>query len=35
MSSARTRADTTLRQGYFPLDQATADGAGAIMHVTG
>ncbi|MGY0002302.1 erythromycin esterase family protein [Micromonospora sp. I033] len=33
--SARTRTDTTPRQGYFPLDQATVDAADAIMHITG
>ncbi|AVT38406.1 erythromycin esterase family protein [Plantactinospora sp. BB1] len=32
---ARTRTDPTPRQGYFPLDQATIDGADAILHVTG
>lgn len=35
VSPARTRADTTPQQGYFPLDQATVDGADAIMHITG
>lgn len=28
------RADTTPRQGYFPLDQPTLDGADAVLHVT-
>ncbi|MEV6597688.1 erythromycin esterase family protein [Actinoplanes sp. NPDC051346] len=35
VSPARTRTDTVPRQGYFPLDQATVEGADAIMHVTG
>ncbi|MGK5444137.1 erythromycin esterase family protein [Micromonospora sp. URMC 105] len=35
VSPARTRTDTTPRQGCFPLDQATVDGADAIMHITG
>ncbi|PWR08049.1 erythromycin esterase [Micromonospora acroterricola] len=35
VSPARTRTDTTPQQGYFPLDQATVDGADAIMHITG
>ncbi|MGW5667192.1 erythromycin esterase family protein [Micromonospora sp. NPDC003776] len=35
VSPARTRTDTTPRQGYFPLDQATVDAADAIMHITG
>ena len=35
MSPARTRADTIPQQGYCPLDQATVDGADAIMHITG
>ncbi|WP_207783800.1 hypothetical protein [Micromonospora globispora] len=35
VSPARTRADTTPQQGYFPLDQATVDGADAPMHITG
>jgi erythromycin esterase-like protein len=32
---ARTRTDTTPQQGYFPLRQATVDGADAILHITG
>jgi len=35
VSPARTRADATPQQGYFPLDQATVDGADAIMHIAG
>jgi erythromycin esterase-like protein len=35
VSPGRTRADTTPQQGYFPLDQATVDGADAIMHIAG
>ncbi|WP_117213088.1 erythromycin esterase family protein [Allorhizocola rhizosphaerae] len=35
VSSARKRTDTTPQQGYFPLDQATVDGADAILHITG
>lgn len=30
---ARTRADTTPPQGYFPLDQPTLDGADAVLHI--
>ncbi|WEO93558.1 erythromycin esterase family protein [Streptomyces sp. FXJ1.172] len=33
LSPARTRTDTTPRQGYFPLDRAMLDGADAILHV--
>ncbi|MEV6371553.1 erythromycin esterase family protein [Micromonospora musae] len=32
---ARRRSDTTPQQGYFPLEQATIDGADAILHITG
>ncbi|MGB3442654.1 MAG: erythromycin esterase family protein [Actinophytocola sp.] len=28
-----TRTDTTPRQGYFPLDQTTLDGADAVLHI--
>jgi erythromycin esterase-like protein len=31
--AARTRTDTTPAQGYFPLDQATLDGADAVLHI--
>jgi hypothetical protein len=31
--TARTRTDTTPPQGYFPLDQATLDGADAVLHI--
>jgi hypothetical protein len=31
--AARTRTDTTPPQGYFPLDQATLDGADAVLHI--
>ncbi|WP_272952538.1 erythromycin esterase family protein [Kribbella amoyensis] len=31
---ARTRTETTPEQGYFPLDQATVDGADAILHIS-
>ncbi|WP_200306765.1 erythromycin esterase family protein [Streptomyces adelaidensis] len=30
---ARTRTDTTPRQGYFPLDQATLDATDALLHI--
>jgi erythromycin esterase-like protein len=30
-----TRTDTEPRQGYFPLDRATVDGADAVLHLTG
>ncbi|MGW2371619.1 erythromycin esterase family protein [Kitasatospora sp. NPDC001683] len=30
---ARTRTDTTPRQGYFPLDLETLDGAAALLHL--
>lgn len=35
VSPGRTRTDTVPRQGYFPLDQPTVDGADAILHITG
>ncbi|MCO1597367.1 erythromycin esterase family protein [Micromonospora sp. RHAY321] len=35
VSPARTRTDTLPQQGYFPLVQATVDGADAILHITG
>ncbi|MFD9686057.1 erythromycin esterase family protein [Kitasatospora sp. NPDC059088] len=31
--TARTRTDTTPRQGYFPLDPETLDGAAALLHI--
>lgn len=31
---ARTRTDQTLMQGYFPLDQATLDGADVVLHIS-
>ncbi|MFJ8478086.1 erythromycin esterase family protein [Kitasatospora sp. NPDC094011] len=31
--TARTRTDTTPRQGYFPLDPETLDGAAALLHL--
>ncbi|MFJ8813234.1 erythromycin esterase family protein [Amycolatopsis thermoflava] len=34
LAAAETRTDTNPMQGYFPLDQATVDGADAILHVT-
>ncbi len=33
VTAARTRTDTTPRQGYFPLDKATFDDADAVLHV--
>ncbi|MFI2205411.1 erythromycin esterase family protein [Streptomyces sp. NPDC020192] len=33
LTPARTRTDTTPRQGYFPLDQATLDTADAVLHI--
>lgn len=33
VASARPRTDTTPRQGYFPLDQATLDAADAVLHI--
>ncbi|WP_018348755.1 erythromycin esterase family protein [Longispora albida] len=32
---ARTRTDTIPQQGYFPLNEATVDGADLILHWTG
>jgi hypothetical protein len=34
VSPARPRTDTTPQLGYIPLDQATVDGADAIMHIS-
>jgi erythromycin esterase-like protein len=34
VSPGATRTDTIPQQGYFPLDQATVDGADAILHIT-
>lgn len=33
VAPAGKRTDTTPEQGYFPLDQATLDGADAILHI--
>ncbi|MFF4586800.1 erythromycin esterase family protein [Streptomyces sp. NPDC001388] len=33
LPSARTRTDTTPRQGYFPLDPATLDAADGVLHI--
>lgn len=33
VAPARTRTDTTQRQGYFPIDQALLDGAEAVLHI--
>jgi erythromycin esterase-like protein len=33
VTAARTRTDTTPRQGYFPLDEAILDTADAVLHV--
>ncbi|WP_316525958.1 erythromycin esterase family protein [Kitasatospora brasiliensis] len=32
-AEARTRTDTVPRQGYFPLDRETVDGAVALLHI--
>ncbi|MBB4912615.1 erythromycin esterase family protein [Actinophytocola algeriensis] len=34
VESGRVRTDPTPAQGYFPLDQATVDGADAVLHVS-
>ncbi|WP_258904708.1 erythromycin esterase family protein [Actinokineospora sp. UTMC 2448] len=31
----RPRTDTASQRGYFPLDQATLDGAAAVLHIAG
>jgi hypothetical protein len=28
------RTDTNPRQGYFPLEQATLEGADAVLHIS-
>ncbi|MFB9908941.1 erythromycin esterase family protein [Allokutzneria oryzae] len=33
VASARTRTDTKPQQGYFPLDQASLDGADTVLHI--
>ena len=33
IAPARTRADTTPEQGYFPLDRETLDGTDAVLHI--
>ncbi|MBF6168723.1 erythromycin esterase family protein [Streptomyces gardneri] len=33
LGPARIRTDPTPEQGYFPLDQATLDGADAVLHI--
>ncbi|TJZ73613.1 erythromycin esterase family protein [Rhodococcus oryzae] len=34
VAAARTRTDATPAQGYFPLDRATLDTVGAILHIS-
>jgi erythromycin esterase-like protein len=34
VTGARTRTDTNPRQGYFPLEQATVDGADVVLHIS-
>jgi hypothetical protein len=34
IATASTRTDPTPEQGYFPLDQATLDGADAVLHIS-
>ncbi|MDX6280864.1 MAG: hypothetical protein QOH03_1935 [Kribbellaceae bacterium] len=35
LQPARTRTDTTPRQGYFPLDQPLLDQVDAVLHING